>query len=143
MHVSQFAAFNYRSLKEVRIRLEPGKNVIVGKNNSGKSNIIKGLEILIGEKFPTYQNITDNDYYTCEAVVEETGEVVERIASDFYLEATLVGRDFDEDMLGSIRKSTAFSRVRSVDDFYTKTNEGVRSTSTYFKISMNWRTDPR
>ena len=55
MYISKFSAFNYRSLKQVIVRLENGKNVIVGKNNSGKSNIIKGLEVLVGEKFPTYQ----------------------------------------------------------------------------------------
>ena len=68
MYLSKFSAFNYRSLKSVIIRLENGKNVIVGKNNSGKSNIIKGLDILIGERFPTFQNITDNDFYTYEQV---------------------------------------------------------------------------
>ncbi len=35
---------------------------MVGKNNSGKSNIIKGIEVFIGEKFPTYINFTDNDF---------------------------------------------------------------------------------
>ncbi len=118
MHVSQFVGINYRSLKQVRVRLEPGKNVIVGKNNSGKSNIIKALEILIGERFPSSQNITANDFYTCEVVIAETGEQVERIADDFYLEATLSGRDFDQSLIRSMKKKTAFSKVQSADDLY-------------------------
>jgi len=71
MYISKFCAFNYRSLREVNIRFENGKNVIVGKNNSGKSNIIKGLDILVGEKFPTYQHFTDNDFYTKETLMKK------------------------------------------------------------------------
>ena len=75
MYISKFCAFNFRSLKQVFVRLENGKNVIVGKNNSGKSNIIRGIEILVGEKFPTYINFTDNDFYTYNHIDTETGEI--------------------------------------------------------------------
>ena len=125
MYISKFSAFNYRSLKHVTIRLENGKNVIVGKNNSGKSNIIRGLEILVGEKFPTYQNITDNDFYTYEELDEETGEIREIVAENLYLEAELKGRDFDEALIKSIKKKTAFSKVISKEHLYLKTEDEV------------------
>lgn len=125
MYISKFSAFNYRSLKQIVIRLENGKNVIVGKNNSGKSNIIKGLEILVGEKFPTYQNITDNDFYTYEELDEETAELKEIVAENFYLEAELKGRDFDEVLIKSIKKKTAFSKVISKEFLYSKTEDEV------------------
>lgn len=124
MYISKFSAFNYRSLKNVTVRLEKGKNVIVGKNNSGKSNIIKGLEILIGEKFPTYQNITDNDFYTIEHVDRDTGEWKEIVADNLYLEAELSGRDFDEELIRSIKKKTAFSKIHSWSELYTKGENG-------------------
>ncbi len=99
MYISKFTAFNFRSLRQVvSLRFESGRNVIVGKNNSGKSNIIKGIEILIGEKFPTYINFTDNDFYTYEAVDEETGEIFETVSNNLYLEVELAGRDFDESL---------------------------------------------
>lgn len=124
MYISKFSAFNYRSLKHVTIRLEDGKNVIVGKNNSGKSNIIKGLEILIGEKFPSYQNITDNDFYTFEELDTDSGELREKVSDNFYLEAELSGRDFDETLIKSIKKKTAFSKVKLLSDLYTKSGSG-------------------
>jgi putative ATP-dependent endonuclease of the OLD family len=124
MYISKFSAFNYRSLKHVTIRLEDGKNVIVGKNNSGKSNIIKGLEVLVGERFPTYQNITDNDFYTFEEVDLETGELKEVVADHLYLEAELTGRDFDEALIKSIKKKTAFSKVTSWNALYSKSVSG-------------------
>lgn len=123
MYISKFTAFNFRSLKQVFVRLEDGKNVIVGKNNSGKSNIIKGIEILIGERFPTYINFSDNDYYTFENVDEETGEITEVISNNIYLEAVLEGRDFDENLIRTIKKQTAFSKVENRDCLYYKINE--------------------
>lgn len=120
MYISQFFASNYRSLKQVVVRFANGKNVIVGKNNCGKSNIIKGIEILVGEKFPTFQPIGDNDFYTYEDVIEDTGEVVEVPSEHLFLEVTLEGRDIDQDMVMSIKKQTAFSRVKSARDLYFK-----------------------
>lgn len=123
MYISKFTAFNFRSLKQVFVRLENGKNVIVGKNNSGKSNIIKGIEILIGEKFPTYINFSNNDYYTFENVDEETGEITEVTSNNIYLEAVLEGRDFDEVIIRTIKKQTAFSKIRNSDCLYSKIND--------------------
>jgi predicted ATP-dependent endonuclease of OLD family len=124
MYISKFLAFNYRSLKHVTVRLENGKNVIVGKNNSGKSNIIKGIEVLVGEKFPTYQNLTDNDFYTFEEIDYETGEFKEVIAEHLYLEAELAGRDFDEALIKTIKKKTAFSKITSWNALYSRTENG-------------------
>lgn len=120
MHISKFSAFNFRSLKQVFVRLEKGKNVIVGKNNSGKSNIIKGIEILIGEKFPSYINFTNNDFYTYETVDEDTGEILEITADNIYLEVELEGRDFDEELIKTIKKKTAFSKVINSSCLYKK-----------------------
>ena len=125
MYISKFTAFNFRSLRQVvSLRFESGRNVIVGKNNSGKSNIIKGIEILIGEKFPTYINFTDNDYYTYEAVDEDTGEFQEVVSYNLYLEVELAGRDFDETLLNTIKKQTAFSRVENSASLYHKLESG-------------------
>lgn len=124
MYISKFAAFNYRSLKQVFIRLENGKNVIVGKNNSGKSNIIRGIEILVGEKFPTYQNITSNDFYTFENFDFETGEISEVISDNFYLDVELAGRDFNEELIKSIKKKTAFSKISSINELFSKDEDG-------------------
>lgn len=123
MYISQFFASNFRSLREVVVRFSKGKNVIVGKNNCGKSNIIRGIEILVGEKFPTFQPIGDNDFYTYEKIDEDSGEIVEVMANDMFLELTLEGRDIDKEMVLSIKKQTAFSRVHSINDLYYKNEQ--------------------
>lgn len=67
MYLSRLRIKNYRSIKNLDLKFKKGKNVIVGKNNAGKSNIIKAINILLGESSPTYQkleNITENDFYS-------------------------------------------------------------------------------
>lgn len=49
MYISKVKIKNYRSIKDLTINFNPSKNIIVGKNNSGKSNIIKAINIVLGE----------------------------------------------------------------------------------------------
>lgn len=66
MFLSRLKIKNYRSVRQLDLKFKRGKNVIVGKNNAGKSNIIKAINILLGETSPTYaksENITENDFY--------------------------------------------------------------------------------
>ena len=67
MYISRVIIKNYRSIKDLTLSFNSGKNIIVGKNNSGKSNIIKAIDIVLGESSPTYakyNNITEIDFYS-------------------------------------------------------------------------------
>ena len=67
MYLSRLYVKHYRSLKELDISFSKGKNVLIGRNNTGKSNIIKAIDLLLGEASPTYargENITENDFYS-------------------------------------------------------------------------------
>jgi len=122
MNVSQVFINNYKSLKNINLRLEKGKNVIVGKNNSGKSNIISALNLLFGDKFPSYINFDDNDFYTCNVVNNETGEIKEITSNYFYIHAKLEGKDFDIGELKKIKKSIAFSLLSNPKALIDTTN---------------------
>jgi predicted ATP-dependent endonuclease of OLD family len=66
MYLSRLFISNYRSIDLLDLRFYEGKNVIVGKNNAGKSNIIKAIDLVLGENTPTYnksENITINDFH--------------------------------------------------------------------------------
>jgi putative ATP-dependent endonuclease of the OLD family len=73
MHLSRLFIKNFRSIRLLDLQFSKGRNVIVGRNNAGKSNIIKALDLVLGESSPTYAksvNITENDFYSCKQVVD-------------------------------------------------------------------------
>ncbi|MBB6068024.1 ATP-dependent nuclease [Methanococcus maripaludis] len=88
MYLSKVHIENYRSIKELDLAFDNGKNVIVGKNNAGKSNIIKAIDIVLGERVPDwnkYENISKSDFFngdTSEDIViicelnKEDGEIL-------------------------------------------------------------------
>jgi len=66
MYLSRVVINNYRSIKSLDLSFAKGKNVIVGRNNSGKSNIVKAIDLLLGEYQPDYQkseNISESDFF--------------------------------------------------------------------------------
>jgi len=74
-----------------------GKNIIIGRNNTGKSNIIKAIDVVLGETSPTYQkgeNITDNDFYSWKNEVD--GKVKETFSANEIFIWCELERDKDE-----------------------------------------------
>lgn len=66
MYLKRLYIKNFKSIKELDLDFTPGKNVIVGKNNSGKSNILRAINLVLGENSPTWsksENITENDFH--------------------------------------------------------------------------------
>lgn len=66
MYLSRLFISNYRSIDTLDLNFNEGKNVVVGKNNAGKSNIIRAIDLVLGESAPTYEksdNITSNDFH--------------------------------------------------------------------------------
>lgn len=53
---------NFKSIKDMSLEFVEGKNIIVGQNNSGKSNIISAINLVIGEKYPP-KRFDDKFYY--------------------------------------------------------------------------------
>ncbi|MDB5134327.1 MAG: family ATPase, partial [Mucilaginibacter sp.] len=45
---------NYKSIKDVEIDFKPGLNVIIGKNASGKTNFINGLNIVLNSDYDKF-----------------------------------------------------------------------------------------
>ncbi len=67
MYLSRIVIKDFRSIRELNLKFSPGKNVIVGRNNSGKSNIIKAIDLVLGENSPAFaksENVTEIDFYT-------------------------------------------------------------------------------
>jgi putative ATP-dependent endonuclease of OLD family len=57
---------NYRSIGENPVEIEFPKNsplILIGENNSGKSNIIRAIEIMFGEFHPKFKKLDDYDHF--------------------------------------------------------------------------------
>uniref|UniRef100_A0A7V4E4I7 ATP-dependent endonuclease n=1 Tax=candidate division WOR-3 bacterium TaxID=2052148 RepID=A0A7V4E4I7_UNCW3 len=53
---------NFRSIENIEIEL--GKfNALIGPNNAGKSNIMRALNLVLGETYPTAKSFDDKDFY--------------------------------------------------------------------------------
>jgi putative ATP-dependent endonuclease of the OLD family len=63
MYISKLMIHGFRSIYHTEIEFRPGKNVLVGKNNCGKSNIVKALDLVIGERYPTSTLINETDFH--------------------------------------------------------------------------------
>jgi len=62
MRITRVHVENYRSLKN--FDLEPGPYcVLIGENNAGKSNVLKALNLILGETWPTERSFTEEDFY--------------------------------------------------------------------------------
>lgn len=56
---------NFRSIKELTIDPQ-GLCALIGANSTGKTNVLKALEILLGETYPTERAFTKDDFYNRE-----------------------------------------------------------------------------
>lgn len=63
LYISRLIIRNYRSIEYIDLKFQNGMNLIVGKNNAGKSNIVSALNLLFGDKYPTYLTFEDKDFY--------------------------------------------------------------------------------
>jgi len=96
MHLHRLIIKNYRSIRELELVFEKGKNVIVGRNNSGKTNIVKALDIVLGGSSPTWaksENITEKDFHTYR--VEKDGNTTTVTEKQIFIWAEL-HRDSEE-----------------------------------------------
>jgi len=59
-----FTVEKFRSIEHVEVRFPDNKPLIFfGPNNAGKSNILKALDCFLGEKYTTYIDFQDSDYF--------------------------------------------------------------------------------
>ncbi len=86
MYLQRLLIQNYRSIKELDITFSKGKNVIIGRNNAGKSNIIKALDLMLGEFDPMYskgENIAERDFYCAKEMIG--GEAVAKAEDELFI----------------------------------------------------------
>lgn len=56
MHISKFSLVNYRNFERTNVIFKPGVNTLIGENGSGKSNLFRGMRLLLDEALISRQH---------------------------------------------------------------------------------------
>lgn len=117
MYLSRLYIKNYRSIKELDIPFTKGKSVIIGRNNAGKSNIIRAIDLTLGENTPTYpklENITTNDFFTWKEEID--GKTIIKSADELFIWCELtrnIGEPLNYDEIYKCYGFYIFSEINS------------------------------
>jgi len=69
MYIKEIRISNFRNFKEASIPFHEGVNVIIGHNNTGKSNLLRAMGLVLGYS-PGYSRLATNDlFYETDVVV--------------------------------------------------------------------------
>ena len=135
MYLHRVLIRNFRSIEAVDIKFLKGKNIIVGRNNCGKSNIIKAINIVLGEKNPNYCDLTENDFFNS-TIVEEKAEEIgneNRAKKEIYIYCE-IKRDENEDILSKISNCQGFYKYRDLVEISEK--DILRDIENLFEIEV-------
>lgn len=72
MHLASIEIKNFRSLRELRLDLQPGLNALVGRNNTGKTNLLEAIRHALGPAASRGDSLwlERDDFYRATATVD-------------------------------------------------------------------------
>ena len=104
MYIKKLIIKNYKSIKDETFVFNKGINVLVGKNNAGKSNIVLALNEILGDKYnaTSYEDKIfycneNNGYEKNFKIIAEIDEI----------------NNLDYSLLDNIKKSTGLLDITS------------------------------
>lgn len=115
MYISKLIIKNYKSIKEESFIFNKGINILVGKNNSGKSNIVSALNEILADKYNT-TSYEDKIFYTDSSANSKR---------EFKIIAAIEEiNNLDFSLLDNIKKST---ELIDVTQFFNENDEQFNS----------------
>lgn len=126
MYISKLIIKNYKSIKDEVFLFNKGINVLVGKNNSGKSNIVSALNELLSDKFNS-SSYEDKIFYTNSSNQFDRNFKIVAVIDEI--------KNLDYSLLDNIKKSV---ELIDITDFFNEDensfeNEWVISDDTDLK----------
>ncbi len=78
MHLAKVEVTNFRSLKNLTASLRPGLNVLVGRNNTGKTNLLDAIRHAIGPAGARGEALwlSRDDFYRASGANAKPAEVI-------------------------------------------------------------------
>ena len=71
MRLTRVRIQNYRSIKDAKVSLS-ALCALIGGNNSGKSNVLKAINLVLGDRWPSVRSLEDKDFHG----YDETKDIV-------------------------------------------------------------------
>lgn len=85
MRVTQIQISHYRSVENMVLYFPIDKPLILfGPNNSGKSNILSAINRILGERYPTYIEMQDSDYFQRDRINYPTADIIAAFSEPLY-----------------------------------------------------------
>ena len=85
MNLKKISIKHYRSIESVSISFPEHKPVILfGPNNAGKSNILSAINRILGERYSTYIEMLDSDYFMRDKETYPTTDIIATFHSPLY-----------------------------------------------------------
>lgn len=77
MYISGIKIKNFRSFDNISVEFQEGVNVLIGHNNSGKSNLLRALAIIFDRSAKKQLSVEDfNNSLTIESLKKESPKIV-------------------------------------------------------------------
>jgi putative ATP-dependent endonuclease of OLD family len=78
---------HYRSIENVTLTLPHNRPLVLfGPNNAGKSNILSAINRIIGERYPTYIEMLDSDYFQRNQNKYPTAQITAKFNKPLYFD---------------------------------------------------------
>ncbi len=85
MRVEKINIQKYRSIENITVSFPENKPVVLfGPNNAGKSNVLSAIDRFLGEKFPTYIEMLDSDYFMRDKASYPTATITGQFSDVYY-----------------------------------------------------------
>lgn len=85
LRLTKFRIQHYRSIEDIEIIMpENAPLVLFGPNNAGKSNILSGIDRLLGERYPTCIEMLDSDYFQRDKLNYPTTIITAEFSEPYY-----------------------------------------------------------
>ncbi len=105
MYISKLMVENYRCLKQLHVSFSEGLNIVIGENNSGKTALLKAMELLFGRQYRRRPTI--DDFY-------RDPEMTKVLEGPPYIRITAVLRQSSSD--DEFSKALVFKWLTSVEE---------------------------
>ena len=87
MRIKSLRIMKYRSIDDISITFPKNKPLVLfGPNNAGKSNVLSAINRLLGERYPTYIEMLESDYYMRDKNKYPTSTIVACFSDPYYVD---------------------------------------------------------